>query len=225
MKAATSSYALIVLIILVSASCSKPPPQSCAEPCQPINTVDLKDWHFFQEGTTWIYEEINSGLKDTVEVVDADAFTDDEGLEYWDFTAYHSYSQTFTRQWSNDTWSGPCPDNTVCDCARIFRSKYADSEFIGESWLFTFPQSEESYLYLAWPVAGEHNRSSVTALQDSVEVLPGVYSDVAIWGVDYDPLFEDQSTEYHLAKGLGIAKLKIPEEEQEWVLIECDIVQ
>lgn len=60
-------HLLFLSLLCVGLSrCKHEPPE---QPCQYDSSLEeMKKWYFFKTGSYWIYEEVNSGARDTVTV-------------------------------------------------------------------------------------------------------------------------------------------------------------
>ena len=105
--------------------------------CCPHDTtfVAMKEWVFFKEGSWWIYEEENTGEKDSVYVYESLINDDVEAFKYWSTSTW--YENDFIYE-HDPNWLG---GRNVSDCRirRLFRTQGSAGNFVGGGLVANFP--------------------------------------------------------------------------------------
>lgn len=180
---------------------------------------DMKAWYYFNEGTYWIYEEQNSGLKDTV-IVYSNLENQFDTIFQFEWYSTSSLGNHF-HQWVNTSWSEPCPGRISCNCHVVFKSRVFNGEFIGEDRPFMFPHFTNNWVS-NWLAVG---KSTVINNYDSLQLGGEYYHSVVEYNTELDDTEDDNQVFYKFAKNVGMIEKKIPALNEEWRLIEYQINQ
>jgi hypothetical protein len=180
---------------------------------------DMKAWYYFNEGTYWIYEEQNSGLKDTV-IVYSNLENQFDTIFQFEWSATSSLGNHL-HQWVNTSWSGPCPKRISCNCHIVFESRSFNGEFIGENAPYSFPHINKNWIGNMWP----GGKTTINSIQDSVTFSNNTFYSVVEYYNDMDAIQDNFPSQTKFAKNVGMIEKKIPALNEEWRLIEYQINQ
>jgi hypothetical protein len=180
---------------------------------------DMKAWYYFNEGTYWIYEEQNSGLKDTV-IVYSNQENQFDTIFQFEWHSTSSLGNHF-HQWVNTSWSGHCAQRISCNCHVVFKARSQNGKFVGEDRPFMFPHFENNWVSNLW-VGG---LSTVVSINESLELGDLVFNNVIGYDTEIDATEDNNQVFYKFAKNVGMIEKKIPALNEEWRLIEYQINQ
>lgn len=199
----------------------------CPGCCADQSLEGMKDYYYFKTGSYWIYEEENSGEKDTVVVIE-DNEGNDGAYDYWNWECYSSYYDYFFFYEYHESFSTYCITRFNCHCRKVNRSKYRPGDGSGNDNLFLYPLIVGNYNNL---MAG--GTSKVMSISDSLSVNGTVYYDVVNWFVENCTTedvnhwsFDDGvPVTFEIAKQIGIVRKSVPEYSEVWNLIEYSVTQ
>jgi hypothetical protein len=218
------------LTLIGAVSCCKhdtePSPCECGE----VNSIEeLKEWAFFKEGTYWIYEEENTGARDTLTVVNSHDFITDQGNVQFDYETHRSGDGYYYWFWFNEGWTSDCGAQNCCRCRTLWCDKYISGDADGEERLFRFPNFVGNYTYIS--VGLEEGLIEVIELFDTYCLANECFENVvksnnSLSVLDQAPTTNEYySVTYYFSKSIGIIRKEIQQTSEIWNLIEYQITQ
>lgn len=193
------------------------PPMTEPCPCTGDACIDeMMAYTYFLPGTWWVYEEQNSGLRDSVYVYEAFEGENENGFRYFTvrmhseydgYNYYLEYSETVTNN----------INYPQCISHLVRRTKTKPGDFVGTGTYSFYPIIMNDYRY-----AGEADEfiSVDSVFYDSNSLIQKVYFDVDVCrseGFEY--------AGFHLSPTIGITKKSLYDREEYWTLDSSYIIQ
>lgn len=193
----------------------------------PNECVDIrmvKDWFYFDVGSRWVYEEENTGQRDTLIVTSSWSDTSSYQFSTILNSSYDGYNYP---QWT----SSAIPvgdDNLVKKSIRstsVKKAKTKSGDYVGESTCFVF-----------YPLAGySQPNNSLAFITDnvlytdstffSIELADQEYINVIKMREDHSTIEEGQPTIHLYATGVGLIRKELIDSNQVWNLISYSVSQ
>ncbi len=222
----TSKFTLISLLVLLALGlgCKKDqvPCTTCptgSSNCEDIQNV--KHFFYFKVGSWWVYEEENSGARDSVYVTLAS-----ENPNNYDFNVevYSTYQDYYYRFWPQYSPANGCSSSgVICNwCLNIKRSKYKPGDFVAESEcaMFTPKIGRKKYV---WTVTMPNNYIELTQL-DSTFYLAGESYGRTFKISELNTYMEgDQPTNHFFSEHVGLVRKELLDSNQVWNLVDYHI--
>lgn len=215
----TSKFATISLLffLVLALGCKKKeePCTTCGENCEDIQNV--KHFFYFKVGSWWVYEEENSGLRDSVYMTSA---AENPNNYDFDVEVYSTHQDYTYRYWPEYFPTNGCPEHgTICrKCVNVNRSKYKPGDFVGEASCFIFVPLE------GWNegnpnVFFENNRIHVDSVEDSLSTKGFTFGRTVVIFED-NTLMEGRQPTYHtFSENIGLIKKELVDSNQVWNLV------
>ncbi len=211
-------------LCLILSTCQHEPTIDPTGPqCGEATTIDeMMQWVYFKTGTYWIYEEQNTGALDTVTVVDDYSGTSSGGFRDWVCIMQSSHDGYFYKYWFNDSYSTECGLFPGCFCRAVDCDKYIPGDYAGGNHVFIFPLKLGSQISQS---GGGLNfgLSRIVNLIYTDTIQGNNYYNLFEFAQDYSPQHDYESSNYKIAKYIGIVQKLIPAYSQNWELIEFEI--
>lgn len=194
----------------------------------PDECVDIrmvKDWFYFDVGSRWVYEEENTGQRDTVIVTSS---WSDTGSFEFTTRVFSSYDRYYYRCWANSAIRYG-DDKLVKKSTRstsVKRSKGKDGDYVGESRCFLF-----------YPIEGysQYNLNSGSVHTENKLKIDSTFfqktiNDMSFINVvkvieDHTFIEEDQPTLHYYAANVGLIRKELIDSNQVWNLISYSVSQ
>ncbi|GAB5417879.1 MAG: hypothetical protein Crog4KO_23730 [Crocinitomicaceae bacterium] len=188
--------------------------------CEDIQNV--KHFFYFKVGSWWVYEEENSGLRDSVYVTSAS-----ENPSNYDFNVevYSTHQDYYYRYWPIKVNSNECPTNgIICKrCIQIKRSKYRPGDFVNESTCFLFVSKIGDNQYVP-NTEFENNRIYVENVLDSLIGTQNFVFDRTIQIRESNTYIEGmQPTNHFFSENVGLVRKELLDSNQIWNLVDYHI--
>lgn len=217
-------HCLFICITLINCKhkCERDPEALVCPGCKRDQSIDgMMDYYYFKTGTYWIYEEVNSGVLDTVTVYYDYINSTEETSEFqWKSSStYFQYNFYYTY---NESFSAHCLSDEDCTCHKILREKSIPGDYIGGGRYFLYPIFQDNYTN---PTSG--GSCIVEATYSFYPLIDELIQDVARVDVPVDEstVSTGQHTKYWWAKNIGIIEFENLTTNQHWYLIERNIIQ
>ncbi len=188
--------------------------------CEDIQNV--KHFFYFKVGSWWVYEEENSGLRDSVYVTSA---VENPSNYDFDVEVYSTYQDYTYRYWPEyDIISSECPENgNICaDCLNVIRSKYKPGNFVDESNCFIFipsvGESEGNYN----PIYS-NNKIYVDSISNSFLIDSLLFTRTIKLYEDNTVMEGLQPTNHYFSENVGLVKKELLDSNQVWNLVDYHI--
>jgi hypothetical protein len=177
------------------------------------NSIDaMKRWYFFKEGSTWDYQDQFSGAVDHVVVSDYVEEYYSDGRFYLRVLLYSSYYNFYWVLETSDEGYTYLKSDPICQRIRIIESR-------GEVNTFVFPSNVgDLYKDYQWRTVNEFYNTSVGTNVTFAKVLRMVHP-------FYDNGYAEAYTEMYLAEGVGVVRMHRPGQNEDWCLIDYNIVE
>ena len=194
----------------------------------PDECVDIrmvKDWFYFDVGSRWVYEEENTGQRDTLIVTSS---WSDTGSYQFSTILNSSYDGYNYPQWT----SSAIPvgdDNLVKKSIRstsVKKAKTKSGDYVGESRCFVF-----------YPIQGysKFNLNGGSPYSDNMLYIDSSFfqktiNDMSFINVvkvieDHTFIEEDQPTLHYYAANVGLIRKELIDSNQVWNLISYSVSQ
>jgi hypothetical protein len=224
---------LVFLLLLMVAVCSRckhlRDQDDPSNDCYYDGSVEgLKEWYYYKVGTYWIYEDVNSGIRDTLTVLtNAES---PQGVDYasCEFKAFSTYYNGFINVYFNDSYTIHCLNHQSCDCRKIrwgFNSTATGVS--GGGWYFLYPHIPNNYNNIAGT-----GTTTLQSFNQEMVVQDSLYRQVVIYDVTNSFIEGPQNgwqsgtqVYFTIAKNHFIIRKQVPEYNQDWQLIEHVIIQ
>ena len=171
-----------------------------------------------------MYEEENSGMRDSVYVTSA---AENPSNYDFDVEVYSTHQNYYYRYWPIKVNSSQCPSNgKICGrCIQVKRSKYKPGDFVNESTCFLFIPLVGDGQYV-FNTELENNRIFVDGISDSSEFVSGMVFDRTVKIRELNTYMEGaQSTNHYFSENVGLIKKELLDSNQVWNLINYHIEQ
>jgi hypothetical protein len=198
------------------------------EVCNYDGSVEgLKEWYYYKVGTYWIYEDVNSGIKDTLTVLENEESPSGATYASCKFKAYSTFLDGYILVYFNDSYTIHCLNHNSCDCRKIQWGYYdLNPGVTGGDWYFLYPHIPHNYNNVGFGVSMLQSYNQEMTVQDVS------YRDVVIYDAENSFIEGPQNDDYSgtqvyfsIAKNHFIIRKQVPEYNQDWQLIEHVIVQ
>jgi hypothetical protein len=139
----------------------------------------LKEWYYYKVGTYWIYEDINSGVRDTLTVFENESSEDNVTNRTCIFRAYSTFYDGSINVYFDDSYTIHCLNYKVCDCKKIrwgFNS--TTTGITGGGWYFLYPHILNNYNNVNGAV------SKLSAIYPELTVQDITYLDVVVYNAE-----------------------------------------
>jgi hypothetical protein len=225
----TSKIAYILLIFLFALTlgckedkvpCTTCPTGGGAE-CEDIQNV--KNFFYFKVGSWWVYEEENSGVRDSVYVTSA---VEDPSNYNFDVEVYSTYQDYYYRFWPEYYSTNGCPESgLICrKCVNVKRSKYRPGDFVGEgiAMLFIPIIGDTKFVY---NTQFENNRIFVEDILDSMEFQSALSFNRTVKIHELNTYMEKaQATDHYFSENVGLIRKELIDSNEVWNLVDYYIV-
>jgi hypothetical protein len=222
----------ILLLAAICAVCSRcnhlRDEDNPADECYYDGSVEgLKQWYYYKVGTYWIYEDVNSGLRDTLTVIENDESPEGAVIASCEFKAYSTFYDGYILVYFDDSYTIHCLNHRACNCRKIQWGYYDLLPGVtGGGWYFLYPHIPNNYNNVNGAVSILQSYNQEVIVQDSL------YRNVVIYNaensfIEGPQVGGDSGTQvyFSIAKNHFIIRKQVPEYNQDWQLIEHTIVQ
>ena len=217
----------ILLLAAICAVCSRCKHKVYPDPdCGEANTIDeMMEWVYFKTGTYWIYQEQNSGALDTMTVYFDYSGHSSGGFRDFAIKMRSSLDGYTYEYWFNDSYSGDCGLFPGCFCRVVTCEKYKSGDYAGGDDVFIFPLriGNQAGQFNAQAMIGGSSRIIEMYESDTIQGL--AFGRTYEFHQDFSPQHEDLSSNYRIVRHIGITKKTISELNENWELIEYQILQ
>ena len=190
--------------------------------CEDIQNV--KHFFYFKVGSWWVYEEENSGLRDSVYVTSAAENPSNYDFDVEVYSTYQDYYYHFWPQYGPTLGSTCSQSGESCGwCVKVFRSKYKPGDFVSQATCFMFQ-----------PIIGNKDYNYHTSIENYVYVNDVVDS-MIIGTLNFErtiTMFEDrtimegdQPTNHLFSENIGLVRKELLDSNEVWNLVDYHIEQ
>ncbi len=210
------SFFLLITIVILSCQRDEEEPVPIIQACEYDDSIEeLKAWHYFKQGTWWVYRDENSGEIDTIQVYNGGDGFSQNNWPYFFWDSSSSFEEYNYKYYFNESFSRNCDETHDCMCHKVERTKTRPGQFIGTDWCFSYPNIPEIYITNGW-----YGRSTLVEILPSYEISDFSFDEVIRWKSDEHPSENYQAVEFYIAKNIGIIRRILPERNQDWALID-----
>jgi len=213
------------MVLILGCKKDKVPCTTC--PTEGANCEDVqnvKHFFYFKVGSWWVYEEENSGLRDSVYVTSALENQSNFGFDVEVYSTYQDYYYHFWPEYN--IVSNQCPENgQICKyCVKVLRSKYRPGDFVGEATCFIFipivGASEGNYnAYYT------NNRIWVDSIFDEYSVSLYEFKRTIVLFENNTRMEGLQPTNHYFSENVGLVRKELLDSNQVWNLVDYNIEQ
>ena len=209
------SFFLLITILTLSCQREAEDPVPIIQACEYDDSIEeLKAWHYFKQGTWWVYRDVNSVDLDTIRVYNSGTGISQDNWPYFFWDSSSSFEEYNFKYYFHESFSRNCNESQDCMCHKVERTKTRPGHFIGSDWCFLFPNLPDLVIG-HWP-----NTSTKLFIQDSLALGDLYFEDVIEWKSNGHPSENYEPVEFYLAKNIGIIRRVLPEQNRDWVLID-----
>ena len=222
----TSKFAYISLLVfmvsIIGCKKDKVPCTSCptgsGAGCEDIQNV--KHFFYFKVGSWWVYEEENSGLRDSVYVTSAAENPSNYDFDVEVYSTHQDYYYRFWPQYGGSVGSNCSQSGQSCGwCISVFRSKYKPGDFVGEGQCFIYIPKLGARDYV-WTSSLPSNYIEVTQIDSVYEGIVFTF-DRTIRISELNTYMEgDQPTNHFFSENIGLVKKELLDSNQVWNLVD-----
>jgi hypothetical protein len=209
----------------VSTSCkdkNKPQVSTCQQnPSACESVLTAKSFFLFNDGSWWVYEEENTGARDSVYVTES---INTSGYDF-DMRVYSTYQDYFYHYYpffptEHNGCSPSAPVNQKC--LYITRSKGKPGDFVGDAYCFFVNYKVNDFTYV-FNVYYENNKIIVKDIWDTY-TLNNLNFDKTVKIHELNSYEEGQQpTNHYYSKNVGLIRKELLDSNQVWNLVSYHI--
>lgn len=216
---------ILILLLPLAMACKKDPPLSYCEefPDDCVDVREVKDYFYFNYGSWWVYEEENSGMRDSVYVTET--YSDESSVifETWMHSTYDGYDYTF---WTTGVNGSVVTDNIAKKAersTRVNRAKTKPGDYVAEATCFLFYPVSGLWTYSYGLQFGYDNILRIEDVHSSFVVLGTTYGNVVNISEEHTAIEEAQPTNHYYSPNIGLVKKELIDSNQVWNLVDYHI--
>lgn len=216
-----------VFTILCIPSCNKDKTQCPTCPtggagtdCEDIQNV--KKFFAFKVGSWWVYEEENSGVRDSVYVTQ---YQNDPSNYNFDVRVYSTYQDYYYHYWPEfAVGDQSCNENgLICKrCLSVKRSKYKPGDFVAEGKCFFFIPKVGQFDYV-YNTALPNNKVTIVSISDSITFSNLAFQRTVKVHEENTYMEGIQPTSHYFSEGVGLVRKELLDSNQVWNLVNYSI--
>ena len=221
---------VVFSFLLLLLSCKKDPPipsiSFCEEfPDECVDVREVKDYFYFNYGSWWVYEEENSGLRDSVYITET--FTDKSSVlfETWFYSTYDGYFYIYFT-----TGVRPEVKNNMAKKSEklttVYRSKGKPGDYVAEGECFMFYPVPGLWTYsYGGGYIGFDNILEIEDVFADYMVIEENFQKVVKVTEEHTAIEESQPTVHYYCPNVGLIKKELLDSNQVWNLVDYRIFQ
>jgi hypothetical protein len=220
-------HLIILLILLAAISCRKDEEIPYCEqyPDDCVDVREVKDYFYFNYGSWWVYEEENSGKRDSVYVLETGSDTSSVLFSTELYSTYDGYEYRF---WTSGVH--PSVKNNISKksirSTQVYRSKGKPGDYVAEAeCLMFYPQPGFWTYTYGGGYIGYDNILKVESVLASYNVIGRVFFNVVIVSEEHTAIEEQQPTLHYYSPNIGLIKKELLDSHQVWNLVDYYIVK
>jgi hypothetical protein len=219
-------FTVLMLFLTIGFSCKKDPEQNL-DYCElhPEECVDIrmvKDWFYFDYGSWWVYEEENSGMRDSVYVIETWSDTGSHKFLTRVHSTYDGYDYPYFTQTALETYKNHQVKKEV-QSTGVYRAKTKPGDFVAEDKCFLFYPKVGMWSFNYGDPFGDPDSLIIKTLYDNFELSGYSYQEVVGIYEITTAVEEYQPTMHFFAKGVGLIKKELLDSNQIWNLVDYHI--
>lgn len=212
---------LILLFIFISSGCKpKPTPKTYCEdnPGNCSNIQGVKNFFVFKEGSWWVYEEENSGDRDSVFVTESVNNSSNYDFDLRVYSTYQGYFYHYFPEFASGNSNCTANGNINSNCVYVKRSKYKPGDYVGEGICFLFTYKLNDWQYVP-NLNYTNNRITVTDIQNNYDL--GDLSFLETVKLTELNTYQEgkQPTNHYFSKNVGLIRKELLDSNQVWNLV------
>ena len=220
---------LIILILLpLTIACRKDEdPNAGLDYCElnPDECVDIrevKDWFYFDFGSYWVYEEENSGKRDSIYVIETYSDPDSHSFTTRVQSTYDGYDYVYRTKTALTTFKNHMVKKSDKSTS-VHRAKTKPGDFVAEDRCFLFYPKVGLWGFNYGGVGTTHDTIMIEALHQNYEVSEAIFTEVVEVSERFTAIEELQPTLHYFAKDIGLIKKELLDSNQVWNLVDYHI--
>lgn len=220
MKHATFSF--LITLLLFSCKPDKTEISYCKKnPNECSNIQEIKNYFFFNLGSWWVYEEVTSGVRDSVYVTEA---TNTAGNYNFDVRVYSSYQDYYYHYYPYFLDVSDCNQNSDIykKCVIVNRSKYRPGDFVGEGNCF-FYKFKVGEVETTFNTEFANNKIIIEDIQPSYQLGNFIFEETVKIHELNTYMEGIQPTNHFFSKGVGLIRKELLDSNQVWNLVSYHI--
>ncbi len=216
---------LILFFLPLFMACNKDPeiPYCELHPDECVDVRDVKDYFYFKHGSYWVYEEENTGLRDSVFVHETWSDTESVLFSTELISTYDGYEYRF---WTTGV-NGSLVENNLTKksdkSTRVVRSKGKPGDYVGEDACFLFYPMSGLWTYTYGGPNITNNVLQIENVFTNYTVIDNNFKDVVYISEQHTAVEEKQPTNHYYSPSIGLVKKELLDSNQIWNLIDYHI--
>lgn len=215
---------LITLIVVVSCRKDDEIPYCEEFPNDCVDVREVKDYFYFNYGSWWVYEEENSGKRDSVYVTETSNDPTSVLFETWLYSSYDEYSYIYFTKGVRPEVKNNIAKKSV-KSTTVYCAKGKPGDYIGEGECFLFYPIPNLWSYSYGGVGITNNKVRIDSVFSSYSVLEENYYDVVSVFEEHTIVEESQPTMHYYSPNIGLIKKELLDSNQIWNLVDYHIVK
>lgn len=219
---------IVMMTLSLVFACKKDPEQNLdyceLHPQECVDMREVKNWFYFNYGSWWVYEEVNSGQRDSLYVLETFS---DTNTYYFSTTLFDAQTEYRYRFWTEGLDSDEMMVKKSKKSVNIKRSKGKPGELVGENYCFTFYPLEGKYVGTYAFISGIRYFGDLTVEEfyDVYSLNDSTFNEVVKINEEYTSIENGQQTNHFYASGVGLIRKELIDSNQTWNLVKYNIEQ
>ena len=219
-------YSLLIIIAIILSSCKDKTNATnyCKENpggCQSV--LEGKKYFAFKLGSWWVYEEENSGKRDSVYVSQSYINQNNYDFDIRTYSTLHGYTYHY---WPVYASGAPnCSEHmpNAGRCLLMKRSKGKTGDFVGESYCFFVNFIQNDFLYVTGNIYFDNNKIVVKDIFEAFTLNSFVFENTVVIHELNNYMEGRQPTNHYFSKNTGLVRIELLDSNQVWNLINYHI--
>jgi hypothetical protein len=191
-----------------------------------VDVREVKDYFYFNYGSWWVYEEENSGKRDSVYVTQTYS---DTGTYYFKTSVKSTYDGYDYHFWTNSV-TGDKYKNLVQKSTRSTTVKCAktggEEGFVAEAYCFMFYPIIGKYMNNdGGGYIGYNNILEIEEIYNAYGIYENNFENVVEISEDHTAIEESQPTVHYYSPNVGLIKKELLDSNQVWNLVDYHLVK
>jgi len=218
------NIAILIFCLFAFSSCKEELKPYCSEyPNECADIKGVKDYFAFNEGSYWVYEEVNSGAMDCVYVT---SFYNDANSYYFDVEHHSVHSGYDYRFWTSSSAVENRHVKKEEVSLLVKLSKYKPGDFVSESYCFIYYPTVGNLVHSdGGQPYGYDNELVVNSYYENYIIGNKTCSNVIVMTEEHTASENKQPTIKYYAEGIGLIRKELIDSNQVWNLKDYNISQ
>lgn len=221
-------FVFLVFLFSLIISCRKDKtPESDLDYCElnPDECVDIrevKNWFYFDFGSYWVYEEENTGKRDSLYVIETYSDTGSHKFTTRLQSSYDGYDYVYRTETALTTFKNHMVKKSDKSTG-VYRVKTRPGDFVASDRCFLFYPKVGMWGFNYGGIGTTNDTIIIEAIYDDYLVSDEFFSNVVAIRERYTAIEELQPTWHYFAEGVGLIKKELLDSNQVWNLVDYHI--